>query len=32
MHDLRAQLEHYLKVLRLPGILLHYRNLSDQAT
>jgi len=32
MHELTAQLEHYLKILRLPGILLHYRNLSDQAT
>jgi len=32
MHELTAQLEHYLKVLRLPGILLHYRDLSDQAT
>jgi len=32
MHDLTAQLEHYLKVLRLPGILSHYRDLSDQAT
>lgn len=31
MHELTAQLEHYLKVLRLPGILLHYRDLSDQA-
>lgn len=32
MHDLTAQLEHYLKALRLPGILLRYRDLSDQAT
>jgi hypothetical protein len=32
MHELTAQLEHYLKVLRLPGILLHYQDLSDQAT
>jgi DNA replication protein DnaC len=32
MHELTAQLEHYLKVLRLPGILLHYRDLSGQAT
>jgi len=32
MHDLTAQLEHYLKALRLPGILSHYRDLSDQAT
>lgn len=32
MHELTAQLEHYLKVLRLPGILLHYRDLADQAT
>ena len=32
MHELTAQLEHYLKVLRLPGILLHYRDIADQAT
>jgi len=32
MHELTAQLEHYLKVLRLPGVLLHYRDLADQAT
>jgi len=32
MHELTAQLEHYLKFLRLPGILLHYQDLADQAT
>lgn len=32
MHELTAQLEHHLKVLRLPGILSHYRDLSDQVT
>jgi len=32
MHDLTTQLEHSLKVLRLPGILSTYRNFSDQAT
>jgi len=32
MHELTVQLEHYLKVLRLPGILMHYQDLADQAT
>lgn len=32
MHELTAQLEHYLKILRLPGVLLHYQDLADQAT
>ncbi len=31
MNELHAQLEHYLKVLRLPGVMLRYRDIADQA-
>jgi DNA replication protein DnaC len=32
MNELTAQLEHYIKVLRMPGIMLNYHDIAEQAT